>query len=150
MERLHLWHPLFVHFTVGLLTISVALYFLARFVKSGAWRERFTIAANLNLWIGALITALTVGAGMIAFGAAPHSDDIEYLMKTHATLAYGTFGLFAVLAGVSAWPRRRTESPPPPLWFLAGLLVALAALTATGYFGGELVFSHAVGVEKRD
>src|SRR5436309_3510280 len=82
MERLHLWHPLFVHFTVGLLTISVALYFLARFVKSGAWRERFTIAANLNLWIGALITALTVGAGMIAFGAAPHSDDIEYLMKT--------------------------------------------------------------------
>lgn len=149
MERLHLWHPLLVHFTVGLLTTSVGLYFLARFVREGRWRERFIIAANLNLWIGALVTALTVGAGMIAFGAAPHPDDIEYLMKTHATLAYCTFGLFAILAAVSAWQGRRADAAVPTPWFLAGLVLALAALSVTGYFGGELVFSHAVGVEER-
>jgi len=150
MERLHLWHPLLVHFTVGLLTISVGLFFLARFVKAGPWRERFTVAASLNLWIGALITALTVGAGLIAFGAAPHANDVEYLMKTHATLAYCTFGLFAILAAASAWSWRRPQATAPPLWFLAGLLVALVALSVTGWFGGELVFSHAVGVEQRD
>jgi uncharacterized membrane protein len=149
MERLHLWHPVLVHFTIGLLTISVALYFAARFVKAPPWRERFNAAADLNLWIGALITGLTVAAGMIAFGAAPHDDDIEYLMKLHSWLAYGTFTLFVILAALSAWPRSRPAAPRPSLVFLAGLLVALAALTATGFVGGELVFSHAVGVERR-
>ena len=148
MARVYLWHPLLVHFTVGLLATSVGLHFAARLVRPAQWRERLYAAARIDLWIGALVTALTVGAGMIAFGAAPrHFDDPRYLMTVHSWFAYGTFALFAALAAVSAWMRDRPGAAQPSWPFLAGLLVALAALAVTGWLGGELVFSHALGVE---
>ena len=147
MERVYLWHPILVHFTVGLLATSVGLHFLARLVKAGAWSERLNVAAQVNLWLGALVTALTVGAGMIAFGAAPrHAGDPQYMLATHSRLAYATFTLFAALAAISAW-RPRQAAAKPSWIFLGGLLVALAALAATAYLGGELVFSHGLGVE---
>lgn len=147
MERVYLWHPILVHFTVGLLTTSVGLYVLARLVNGEPWRDRIHVAAQLNLWLGALITALTVGVGMIAYGSAPrHAGDPQFLLSTHSKFAYATFTLFAALAAISAW--RRQPTTVKPTWpFLAGLLVALAALTATAYLGGELVFSHGLGVE---
>lgn len=148
MERVYLWHPLLVHFTVGLLATSVGLYFVACVVKATPWRERFTVAAEINLWAGALVSALTVGAGMIAFGTAPHGDDAHDLMLLHSWLAYGTFALFGLLAAISAW--RHLGPARPPSWiFLAGLVVALCVLSVTGFVGGELVFSHAVGVEAK-
>jgi uncharacterized membrane protein len=147
MASVHLWHPVLVHFTIGLLSTSVVLYFAARFLGTAPWRERFRVAAELNLWMGALVTGLTVGAGMIAFGSAPQGEDAAYLKAVHSWFAYGTFTLFALLAALSAWRRRRDAAAPLSGSFLAGLLLALAALGTTGYLGGELVFHHGVGVQ---
>lgn len=146
MERVYLWHPLLVHFTIGLLTTSVALYFAARLFGPPAWRERFHVAARVNLWLGTLVTGLTVGAGMIAYGSAPQGDDAQYTKLVHSWAAYATAALFVALAALAAW--KPPAAPARPSWpFLAGLALALIALSVTGYLGGELVFTHGVGVE---
>ena len=42
------WHPILVHFTIGLLAISTALYAAGYALK----KENLLIAARWNLWLG--------------------------------------------------------------------------------------------------
>ena len=59
------WHPIFVHFTVALLSISAIFHVLAIFMKPSGWRDEFTILARWTLWLGAAITVITVIFGFI-------------------------------------------------------------------------------------
>lgn len=66
------WHPIFVHFTVALFTTSVGFYSLAYLtahlnIFSTAFTNEFEIVARWCLWIGALITIITVLAGLLCF-----------------------------------------------------------------------------------
>lgn len=144
------WHPVFVHFTVGLLFVSAVIFFIAILIRKEKLREHLLIVASWNLWLGTIITVGTVLTGLYAFNTIPHQFEAQHLaMLDHRKWALGTAAIFTVL---SVWSFIATlySKAPFPRWanavFVILLFTAAASLTATGYKGGELVYRHGLGV----
>lgn len=136
-------HPVFVHFTIALLTSSAALFVAARLFAAKSWSGAALSAGYWNLWLGAGCTVATVYAGFVAFDSVGVSDAaVRAAMEDHRNWAWATFLLYFVLACWSAVMARGAVRLP----FLALMLLATALLTATGWKGGELVYRHGVGV----
>lgn len=134
------WHPIFVHFTVGLLSISAILY-LAGLVSG---RQSLLAAARWNLWIGAAMTVGTVLAGLYAYGTVAHDGPSHVAMTDHRNWALTTAGIFIALALWSAWTQRGARAVSPV--FVAAMLLAAGLLVVTGYKGSEVVYRHGIGV----
>lgn len=129
---LFLIHPLVVNFPVALWLTSLLL--------DGwyCWRRDLFAARAGRLLVGlGLAGALaSVAAGfadywrLVALGVG---ETFVRAHQTHALLAYGTIGVYALYLA-SRWRR-----PEPARWWQALLGVAGAALIAlTGWYGGEL------------
>ena len=93
------WHPLFVHFTVALLSISVSLFMLAWVLKEHRWRTQWLHAAHWNLWLGAGFAVATVTAGWFAFNSVVHDPPIPCGHDRSPEL-----GLLHVSRGFSPYP----------------------------------------------
>lgn len=138
------WHPLFVHFTVALLSVSIGLLVVGYFVSNEQWQKQILTVAYWNLWLGVLITLVTVSAGWIAFNSVEHDDPAHEVMVEHRNLAFTTLGAFLVL-GVWAAARYRRIVKPQVLFVI--LMVAAGGLLATtAWHGAELVYRHGLGV----
>ena len=137
------WHPVFVHFTVGLLLIAAAWYLLAWLPEP--WGRFSLLVSRANLFAGVLITVATVIAGFLAFNSVQHDDPSHEAMKVHRNWALAAATLWAVLAGWEGWRtwRRRGRS----LAVTAAVVIAAVMLGITGLKGGELVFEHGLGVQ---
>ncbi len=134
------WHPIFVHFTIGLLSISALLYLVGLVLK----KENLLIAARWNLWVGAIITVGTVLAGLYAYSTVAHDGPSHAAMTDHRNWALPTAGGFAFLALWAAWKQRGAKTVSPI--FVAIMLLASSFLAVTGYKGGEVVYRHGMGV----
>lgn len=134
------WHPIFVHFTVGLLGISALLYLVGLVLK----KENLLIAARWNLWIGAVITVGTVLAGLYAYSTVAHDGLSHAAMIDHRNWALPTASVFVALALWAAWKQRGAKTVSPV--FVAIMLLASGLLAVTGYKGGEVVYRHGMGV----
>lgn len=134
------WHPIFVHFTIGLLGISALLYLAGMVLKKGS----FLIVARWNLWIGAAITVFTVLAGLYAYSTVVHDGPSHAAMMDHRNWALPTAGIFMVLALWAAWKQRGAQSVSPI--FVVAMLLASGLLATTGYKGAEVVYRHGIGV----
>jgi len=141
------WHPIFVHFTVALLSLATGLLIAARFVPeplAGQW----SVAGRWCLWLGALFAILTVAAGLYAESTVPHGDSVHEAIEEHHALALTTLGWFLVLAAWSAWRVRKGASNALRNGlFLLLLAVGAGLLASTAWHGGELVFRHGLGVQ---
>lgn len=138
------WHPLLVHFTIGLLLAGTVFYLLALLLPSGRLSLEAVLAARWTLSAGMLITFATVLAGWYAYGSVAHDDAGHAAMTDHRNWALATAALFLVLV---LWDLLRARDGRK-----AGLTVGLALLAAsvllgvTGYKGGEVVYRHGIGV----
>lgn len=137
MKPPELWliHPAAVHFPIALLVVGWAACALER--RSA----RLSEAASWLLWLGTAAAWVALGLGLLAERTAPHVPPAWQTLNLHETLAYWTAGSFTVL---SAW-RWRRPTWGPRLFFL-GWTLAGALLLATAYQGGELVFTHGMGI----
>lgn len=138
MPALYLLHPMAVHYPIALLTAG-----LAAAVVDGAARRRWgwpADAASWLLWLGTASAGVAAGLGCLAKRTAPHVPPAWQTLALHQTLAYWTLGLFAILSLWRFFFRERR-----PLVFLLAWLIAAGVLLATGYQGGELVFTHNMG-----
>jgi len=145
------YHPIFVHFTLGLLGSSVGLFVLTRVITNQDLKHQLLTVALWNLWLGAVVTIITVGAGWYAFNTVEHDDPSHVVMLEHRNLALGTFIIILFLA-VWAW-RRYRSAKEVTLPFLIVAILAAGLLVATAWHGAELVFRHGLGVislPKRD
>jgi len=138
------WHPIFVHFTVALLSISVLFFFLARYGVPLRWRDQWTAAAYWTLWAGAAISVITVAAGWYAFNTVKHDDAAHEMMIEHRNWAISTFLYFGAMATWAWFIARRAQ--PAPVIFLVAMLIGAGALMSTAWHGGELVYRHGLGV----
>lgn len=134
------WHPVFVHFTIGLLSVSALLYLAGSLLK----KENLLIAARWNLWIGTFITVGTVFAGFYAYNTVAHDAPSHLAMTDHKNWALFTVGTFLLLALWSLWKHRGAKIISPV--FVGLLLLASSLLAVTGYKGGEIVYRHGIGV----
>lgn len=144
------WHPILVHFTVALLSVSVALFLAESFVRKRPWHIQLVTVARWNLWLGALAAIATVIAGFDAFNSIPHSSEHQHLaMLDHRKWALSTAALFIVLAAWSLSVSLRGKadfSKAKNLVFVSLMTVAGMMLATTGYKGAELVYRHGLGV----
>lgn len=138
------WHPIFVHFSVGLLSISVVLFILSKFVTHWRLEDQWLATAYWTLWIGVLITVGTVIAGWYAMNTVKHDDPSHLVMLDHRLWALVTAGIFAV-AAIWGIVQYKAQSRPGAA-FLVLMVVGLVGLGGTAWRGGELVFRHGVGV----
>ena len=137
MPKLYLLHPAAVHFPIALLTAGLAGAWSAKLKGRPAW---LSDAATWLLWIGTASAWAAMGLGLLAEETAPHVPPAWRTLDTHQTLAYWTVGLFT---GLSLW--RRFLGKKAEWAFLALWLAASGVLLGTGFFGGELVFTHGMG-----
>jgi len=138
------WHPIFVHFAVGLLIISALFHIVASMNSKSTSYYQFESVANWNLWVGAVLAIVTVVAGWLAYNSVDHDTPSHLAMKDHRNWAMATTGLFVILA---VWSFLRARKSVPIAWPLSLLVVVAALLLATtGWKGGELVYRHGLGV----
>lgn len=149
IEILPNWHPIFVHFTVALFTISAGFYFLAYICQAFLNPRRslffeFEIVGRWCLWMAAFITIFTVLAGFYAYNTVRHDAISHRAMTDHrnwALVTASTIILIAIWSGVRYHNRKIIS-----ISFLLALIVAEGLLLLTAWKGGELVYRHGLGV----
>ncbi len=134
------WHPILVHFTVGLLSTSSLLYAVAYALK----KENLLIVARWNLWIGVLFTIATVLAGFYGYYTVAHDTVAHVAMTNHKNWALPTAFMFMVLALWAAIKQRDAKNVH--ILFVVFMLGAFGILGVTGYKGAEIVYRHGMGV----
>jgi uncharacterized membrane protein/Cu/Ag efflux protein CusF len=134
------WHPLLVHFTVALFTVSALLYLAGLVLK----KPNLLVVARWNLWIGALATILTVIAGFDAYNSIAHDGPLHAAMTDHKNWALVTASIFGLLALWALFKHRGAKTVS--IVFVGLILLAAGLLSITGYKGAEVVYRHGGGV----
>lgn len=138
------WHPIFVHFTVALLTTSVIFFVLAGMLKAHKWHGQWLNVAHWNLWLGVLFSIATGVAGWLAYNSVSHDTPSHVAMTDHRNWAIATLSLFFPLGLWSIWRYRANKGPV--LVFILPMLVAVGLLMSTAWRGGEIVYRYGLGV----
>jgi uncharacterized membrane protein len=138
------WHPIFVHFTVALLSLAVVFHFIYPFFSNGKIKQHFNILARWNLWLGTGFGIITAIAGWFAYNSVIHDTPSHAVMTEHRNWALLTITLFIFL---TAWSLL-TEIKKRQLGrnFLIGLLIAGILLFCTAWHGAESVYRYGIGV----
>lgn len=144
MEIIPNWHPIFVHFTVALLSVATLLILGAHVVGSESIREQLRLVARWNIWIGAVFVVLTVLSGVFAYNTVNHDTPSHLAMTDHRNWALVTSVLFLVIA-IWLWKSASAGRAIGGL-FLVTLVVATGLLSLTAWKGGELVYRYGLGV----
>lgn len=137
------WHPIFVHFTVALLSLAVGLSVIAPVVSSPL-REQWAIVARWVLWFGTAVSIVTALTGLYAYNTVAHDTPSHAAMTDHRNWAIATLLLFLVLTIWSVIRERRKQTSGAV--FVVLLLVAGGVLAATAWRGGEVVYRYGLGV----
>lgn len=137
------WHPIFVHFTVALLSLAVALSVIVPALSSPL-REQWAMVARWTLWFGTIVTIITAATGFYAYNTVAHDTPSHAAMTDHRNWAIATLLVFLVLAIWSVIRERRQQASSAV--FVILLLVAGSVLAGTAWRGGEIVYRYGLGV----
>ncbi|ALP53773.1 hypothetical protein Tel_11875 [Candidatus Tenderia electrophaga] len=137
------WHPIFVHFTVALLSLATGLFVVTPFIKSPL-KEQWQIVARWALWFGAGFTIVTGLAGLYAYNTVAHDTPSHAAMTDHRNWAIAAITIFLVMAIWSAVRVRRKQALGAV--FIAAMVIAGGVLASTAWRGGEVVYRYGLGV----
>jgi len=139
------WHPILVHFTIGLLATSVAFFVISKVLPVGnILKMNWQVVAHWCLWVGMAITLLTVLAGYFAYNSVAHDTPSHAAMTEHRNWAFVTAGAFAVL---TLWSFvLRFKKTTPGYAFILFAVISGGLLASTGWHGGEAVYRYGLGV----
>ncbi|KTD71761.1 hypothetical protein Lste_0046 [Legionella steelei] len=149
IEILPNWHPIFVHFTVALFTTAFGFYLLAylapyiRYIPAKMALE-FEVVSRWCLWSAAVVTVLTVLAGLYAYNSVAHDEAGHMAMTDHRNWALSTAFVMGLVAIWSVW--RYAKQKTVTITYLIAMLLVQGLLLATAWRGGELVYRHGLGV----
>ncbi len=139
------YHPILVHFTIALLSISVVFYVVRLVLPiNHRWREQWLNMANWSLWTGCLFAIATVIAGWFAYNSVAHDTPSHAAMTLHRNWAIPTAVLF-LLIGFSSI-RLAISNKLPGFKFISVSIVAAIMLMVTGWLGAEAVYRYGLGV----
>lgn len=141
------WHPIWVHFAIGLLGAGTLFYTLTCFGSAHAWSNQALVAAHWNLISGTLFTLLALWTGWLASGTVTHDDLGHINMMAHRNWALITTAIF-VLACVWIGLQLFQSETKPKLLLLLLLFAGSTSLAITGYKGAANVYEHGLGVQR--
>ena len=127
------FHPPAVHFPIALLTAAA----VAELLRVATGKPAFDAITRYCIWFGTLTAVIAGALGWCAGGF--RLTDASWVLMTHRWLGTSTVacaGLVLLLSEASRSPdRRRTR-----MSFRVALLVVAVLVSATGFFGGAVVF----------
>ena len=138
------WHPMLVHFTIALLSISTVLFYTAVILKQKPYAITLLKTAHINLWLGAIITPLTLLAGWDAYNTVNHDAPSHFAMTDHRNWAIVTAIVWFAIAFWAALKARKTWHHGAVFYLV--IAIATIMLGITGLKGGEVVYRHGTGV----
>ena len=144
IEILPNWHPIFVHFTVALLTTSVIMFIFGYVLNTSKWRDQMLIVAHWNFWIGTASAVGTAIAGWIAYNTVTHDAASHAAMTVHRNWALGTLTAIFIVAIWLILSKRAWHKVSYP--FLSAIFLTFSLLITTSWYGGELVYRYGLGV----
>lgn len=140
------WHPVFVHFTVALLSLAAFFYISLPMIKSPSLHAQWTVLARWNLWLGTGFAMVTAIFGLLAYNSVVHDTPSHAAMTEHRNWAAITLLMFLMLTGWSV-PRYRRNITATSVKFLATLALAAVLLMTTAWHGAEVVYRYGIGVK---
>ncbi len=139
------WHPIVVHFPLALIVTAAFLLTAARVLRGERIAATLATVGTWNLCLGAVMVFFALGTGLAATIGLQVDTAAHLAISAHVKSAVLTTMLVLLVA---VWRGAGASADSRPTWgFLLLLWAATAALTVTGYRGGENVYRHAVGVE---
>jgi uncharacterized membrane protein len=137
------WHPIIVHFPLALVLTGFALLVGAHFLPREPWGHSLAHAGTWCMTLGGASVLLTLATGVAAVLDLSLSGAARESVSRHMIWAVCTSQWVVLLA---LWRALGTDAGAiPSKKFLAGLLLACAALVITGYHGGENVYHYGLG-----
>ena len=147
MEIIPNWHPLFVHFTIGIFGVSVIFYITAyalSIVKpSLLYVSQLKLSALWCLRMAGIFTLFTLGAGLYAYMTVQHIEEAHPFMLIHRNWALPTGIGIIVMSIFATWFEKGNSRYRI---FLLLLIILQILVMYVGWLGAELVFRHGVGV----
>jgi uncharacterized membrane protein len=140
------WHPVVVHFPLALILIATPLLLAARLLRGEKLASTAAIVGTWNLCLGALAALFALATGL----GAVLDLDVNAAARQAISL-HMKWAMFSTLALVllAVWRGAGAAAGSRPSWvFIIVLLTATAALTVTGYRGGQNVYEFGVGVKR--
>ena len=137
------WHPIFVHFSVALLSVAILLIAGSLFIKND-FRWKVLECGYINLWLGCIVTFATVGAGFYAYNTVTHDAPSHAAMTDHRNWALTTASIFLILTVWSIKLYRNNQKQHPI--FIGCLVAASLFLSVTAWKGAECVYRYGLGV----
>lgn len=135
-------HPLFVHFPIAFFSAFVLIDLAGSLLNKRPWRQ----LAGGFLYLGTIMAAATVAAGLQAAQSVPHGDDVHAIMERHEAFGISILILSAVLSLWRLLARGLVTGGANVLFLLLALILGgLVVLTAD--LGGLMVYKFGVAVE---
>lgn len=140
------YHPIFVHFTIALISTSLAMLVLSYLLRSKHnIQQECLIVSRWCLWLGALASLATIAAGFHAFYTVGHDAVSHKVMTVHRNWGITTFTAIWLMA---VWSFALYLKHKPVRWLFAiGLAITTALVMITGWYGAELVYRYGTGVK---
>ncbi len=137
-------HPMIVHFPIALLIIG----FLSDATGVILKKEFFSKAGFYLLILGTLGVAAAYISGNIAGGGITEAGTLKQALETHEDAAEISLWLMVGTALIRIGLVLTKKYLGAFRWAaLLIFLVGVLSIARTGYYGGELVFKHAAGVQ---
>ena len=137
-------HPMIVHFPIALLIVG----FLADAVGVILKKEFFSKAGFYLLILGTLGVVAAYISGNIAGDGITEAGSLKQALETHEDAATLTLWLMVGTALIRIALQFTKKYVGAFRWVaLLLFLVGVLSIARTGYYGGELVFKHAAGVQ---
>ena len=144
-EFLTPYHPAVVHLPIALLLTAVAADVLG---KALDWGDRARSFSWRCLGLGLLGALLSAPLGYWDMLRFHHSIEPAVEDQVHWHMYVGfALAVFAALVWVLRFVAYERPKRPLALPYLVTALIAAALVLYQGWLGGELVFSHGVGVK---
>lgn len=135
------WHPIFVHFTVTLLTLVGLMQIGLWLMGTSKLKPSLLITQKWLIGLGVLAVIATVTTGFLAYYSVNHDTPSHLAMTDHRNWAIVTGSLFLLCALLFVLKN-------DVLVKLAkfGFVVVTVLVMITAFKGGEVVYRHGLGV----
>lgn len=138
------WHPIVVHFPLGLVVTGALLLLAARILRQERHAATLATVGSWNLCLGAFAALVALATGLAATLHLQVGPAAHQAISLH--MRWAMFTTLALLL-LAVWRGAGSAQESRPSWiFIVILLAATAALVVTGYRGGQNVYRHGVGV----
>ena len=147
LEVLPNWHPIFVHFTVALTTVSLILFCcsIALTHYEHEHKHLLRILSYGNLWLAGIFTVFTALSGWYAFNTVAHDTPSHMAMTIHRNWAIAAVVLI-VLGAIWSYQYISTGHEHHKKMMVVLLVGIAVILPVTAWKGGEVVYRYGLGV----